>query len=71
MVKGNLWRLAEFLKEMLRVYGVSGGRFRAATRLGLGAAVARGGASIEFWTILRVGRYGERVVRERDGGPSG
>ena len=33
---------------MLRGAGGSGGRFRTAMKLGLGAAVARGGASIEL-----------------------
>ncbi|MBT4500230.1 MAG: hypothetical protein HOC74_21050 [Gemmatimonadetes bacterium] len=46
---------------MLRADGGSEGRFRAATRLGLGAAVSWGGASMELRTRLSVGRYEERV----------
>ena len=46
---------------MLRADGGSGGCLRTATKLGLGAAVSWGGASMGLWTRLIIWGYEERV----------
>ena len=65
MVKGNLWGLAEFPEEMLRADGGSGGCLRAATRLGLGAAVALDTAGQGLAFVVAAGKRLSHRTRNR------